>query len=70
MIDTFTIGNSTAKVGVIVFDGRSKTLVPLTDNADLLRNAVKEFVGGGASVCVYHPRHYTTLSVVHLPVAH
>ena len=70
MIDTFTIGNSTAKVGVIVFDGRSKTLVPLTDDANLLRNAIKEFVGGGASVCMYHPRHYTTLSVVHLPVAH
>ena len=51
-INSFTLGNSTVKIGVIVFDGRSKTLAPLTDSADLLRNAVKEFVGGGASVCV------------------
>ena len=53
-VDTFALGNYTAKVGVIAFDGRSKTLVPMTMAADLLRNSVKEFVGGGANPLAIH----------------
>jgi len=62
-IDMFTLGNSTARVGVIAFDGRSKTLVPMTDDADLLHKAVREFVAGGASVCVRTIHVTTTLPV-------
>jgi hypothetical protein len=63
-IDTFALGDFTAKVGVIAFDGRSKTLVPMTDDADLLRSSIKEFVGGGASLCVCVP---STSLPRHLP---
>ena len=47
-IDTFVLGDLSANVGVIAFDGRTKTLSPMTDDAVLLHSQVQEFVGGGA----------------------
>ena len=49
-------------MGVIAFDGRSKTLVPMTDDTVLLHDQVTQFVGGGATACVIHA---TTLPIPH-----
>ena len=56
-IDVFALGNFTANVGVIAFDSRSKTLVPMTDDIDLLHNSVKNIVGGGANACATSLSH-------------
>jgi len=73
-IDQFVLGNHSANVGVIVFDGRAKTIASLTDDGQLLRSQVRDFVGGGAKACLpapphhhWRPCHFTTIP--HCPYA-